>query len=464
MMAWRPLARRLFGISDQGERIFSPPNLIIQDELHLISGPLGSMVGLYEPIIDELCTDRRGTRPIPPKIIASTATVRRFEEQIRGLFGRTTVSLFPPHGFEEGRSFFAEPDSDDAGVPRPGRRYLGVMSASLGSTQTVQVRVAAATLQAAKQIPEESRDGYWTNLNFLNSLRELGNTVSLLDSDVPDYLTGLIRRDEIEPRGPHRVMELTSRRRSDEIPKAIEQLQVEYSPGSNHQEAIDICLASNIIEVGVDIERLGLMTIVGQPKTTAQYIQVSGRVGRRPNVSPGLVITIYGAAKPRDRSHYERFRTYHQRLYAQVEPTSVTPFATPVLRRALHAAAIAYIRQTTPVSLRPDPFPERAYSEAIELLRERASIAEPEEIAALNRIARDRARQWDAWERTEWDANPAYGDPIQGLMRYAGTLPDLGSRATIWDVPTSMRNVDAACRLEITQAYLRQDTEILEEL
>ncbi|KQR52356.1 helicase [Leifsonia sp. Leaf336] len=459
MMAWRPMARRLFGLDDQGARNVSPPSLIIQDELHLISGPLGSMVGLYEPMIDELCTDRRGAIPVPPKVIASTATVRRYEDQVRSLFGRGRVALFPPHGLEEGRSFFAEPATKPDGSREPGRRYIGVMSASLGSTQTVQVRVTAATLQAATTIPEADRDGYWTNLNFLNSLRELGNTVSLLESDVPDYLTGLIRRDGIDPRWPQRTMELTSRRRSDEIPKAIEQLQVKFAPGKDRQEAVDICLASNIIEVGVDIDRLGLMTIVGQPKTTAQYIQVSGRVGRKPEVSPGLVITIYGAAKPRDRSHYERFRTYHQQLYAQVEPTSLTPFATPVLRRALHAAAVAYIRQTSPVALGPDPFPKSAYDQAIDLLRGRAAIADPHELPALDHIARERARQWDGWERTQWDANPApFGDPLQGLMRFAGTLPDLGSRSTIWDVPTSMRNVDAECQLEISQAYLLEDT------
>ncbi len=458
MMAWRPRARNLFGLDGSGARKVSPPSLIIQDELHLISGPLGSMVGIYEPVIDELCTDRRGASPVLPKIIASTATVRRYEDQIKGLFGRETVALFPPHGLEEGRSFFAEPATSADGTPEPGRRYIGVMSASLGSTQTVQVRVAAATLQAAVDIPEEDRDGYWTNLNFLNSLRELGNTVSLLQADIPDYLTGLRRRDGIVPRWPHRQMELTSRRRSDEIPKAIEQLQVRYAPGKERQEAIDICLASNIIEVGVDIDRLALMTIVGQPKTTAQYIQVSGRVGRKQEVSPGLVITIYGAAKPRDRSHYERFRTYHQQLYAQVEPTSVTPFAMPVLRRALHVAAVAYVRQTAPETLGPDPFPSTAYDEAIRLLRERAEIAEPDELPVLDRFARDRARQWGGWERTEWDANPRTGDPLQGLMRFAGTLPDLDRRATIWDVPTSMRNVDAECRLEISQAYLFEDT------
>ncbi|WP_369046794.1 helicase-related protein [Sinomonas sp. P10A9] len=458
MMAWRPMAHRLFGLSN-GSRDVSPPGLIIQDELHLISGPLGSMVGLYEPIIDELCTDRRGAQPVPPKIIASTATVRRYEDQIRGLFGRDKVALFPPHGLEEGHSFFAEPATMPDGSPEPGRRYLGIMSASLGSTQTVQVRVAAATLQGAARIPESDRDGYWTNLNFLNSLRELGNTVSLLESDIPDYLTGLVRRDGIEPRWPRNTMELTSRRRSDEIPKAIEQLQVGYGQNS----CVDICLASNIIEVGVDIDRLGLMTIVGQPKTTAQYIQVSGRIGRRADVSPGLVITIYGAAKPRDRSHYERFRTYHQQLYAQVEPTSVTPFATPVLRRALHAAAVAYVRQVAPDTL-PHPFPQQEYEHAIDLLRERALIVDPGELPVLERMAGSRSRQWSEWERTAWEANPPpWGDPKQGLMRFAGSLPDLDSKAMIWDVPTSMRNVDAECRLAVSLAYAREDAEVEED-
>ena len=465
MMAWRPEARSLFGFNDQGERVSSPPNLIIQDELHLISGPLGSMAGLYEAVIDELCTDRRNGEAVPPKIIASTATIRRYEDQIKGLFGRTDVALFPPHGLEEGQSFFAQPVLLEDGSRGPGRRYIGVMSASFGSTQTVQTRVAAATLQAAAKVPEANRDGYWTNLNFFNSLRELGNTVSLLQSDVPDYLTRLKRRDGVIPRWPSRPMELTSRRRSDEVPKAIEQLQTRYSPGKDHQDAIDICLASNIIEVGIDIDRLGLMTIVGQPKSTAQYIQVSGRVGRRVDISPGLVITIYGAAKPRDRSHYERFLTYHQQLYAQVEPTSVTPFATPVLRRALHAAIVAYIRQTTPEDLLPYPFPSVEYHKAFALLRERARITDPDEMPAMERMAYKRARQWDGWERTIWEANPApWGDPKQGLMRFAGTLPDLDSKAAIWDVPTSMRNVDAECRLEISLAYAHADAEVEEEL
>ncbi|MFJ6837574.1 helicase-related protein [Streptomyces sp. NPDC091209] len=452
-MAWRPKARYLFGFDEHGKRLYSPPGLIIQDELHLISGPLGSMVGLYEPVIDDLTTDPGEGDPIPAKIIASTATVRRYEDQIKGLFGRTEVALFPPHGLTEGHSFFAEPATLEDGTPAPGRKYLGVMSSSLGSTQTVQVRVAAATLQAGPQIPDETdRDSYWTNLNFLNSLRELGNTVSLLQSDVPDYLVGLQRRDGIAPRWPRNAMELTSRRRSDEIPKAIEQLQ-EKLPSP---DCIDICLASNIIEVGIDVSRLGLMTIVGQPKTTAQYIQVSGRVGRDPR-APGLVITIYGAAKPRDRSHYERFRTYHQQLYAQVEPTSVTPFAEPVLKRALHAAVISRMRQLDP-DLEPYPFPKAAYDAAVALLRQRAELADPDEVPIFDHWAAERARQWGLGERTAWAASTYFdGDPKQGLMRPAGELADPDNKTITWDTPMSMRSVDAECRLEITRAYVMDD-------
>ncbi|MEJ7647725.1 MAG: helicase-related protein [Nakamurella sp.] len=460
MMAWRPEARALFGIDADGLRNVSPPGLIIQDELHLISGPLGSMVGLYEPVVEDLCTDKRGDEPIRPKVIASTATVRRYEDQIRGLFGRTKVALFPPHGLEEGHSFFAEPATLDSGEPEPGRRYVGIMSAALGSTQSVQVRVAAATLQGATDIDEADRDGYWTNLNFLNSLRELGNTVSLIQSDIPDYLTGLRRRDDLaSPRWPRIPMELTSRRRSDDIPKAIEQLQIRYPETG----CVDICLASNIIEVGVDIERLGLMTIVGQPKTTAQYIQVSGRVGRRADRSPGLVLTIYGAVKPRDRSHYERFRTYHQQLYAQVEPTSVTPFAAPVLRRALHAVAVSHIRQASEADLPVYPFPGPEYDDAVELLRTRAALADAGEIPSLERMQRKRANEWEKWERTDWNANLNGGNPKQGLMRYAGTLPDLKAMATMWDIPSSMRNVDAECRLEISMDYIHEDVAAPEE-
>lgn len=448
MLSWRPEARSMFGLAHDGTRVASPPGLIIQDELHLISGPLGSMVSLYEPVIEQLCTGPLG----PPKVIASTATIRNAARQVLDLYGRRDVSLFPPHGLTQGSSFFAERTTYDDGRPVEGRRYLGVLSPSLGSLQTVQVRVAAATLQGALLIPEGERDGYWTNLNFLNSLRELGNTVSLLQSDIRDYLTGIRRREGSDQiRWPRNTMELTSRRENDEIPQAIEELEIRYPD----RKCVDVCLASNIIEVGVDIDRLSLMTIVGQPKTTAQYIQVSGRVGRQEG-RPGLVIVLYSAAKPRDRSHYERFTGYHQRLYAQVEPTSLTPFARPVLHRGLHGAAVAHIRQTGPADAGPLPFPTQSYDDAIDLLRTRALLVDPDEVGSLNDLADMRRRQAVAWQRTDWNGNQLWGHPDDGLMRYPGSPAVPGSLT--WEVPSSMRNVDAECRLQVTTAYLLDDS------
>lgn len=457
MLAWKPEAHSLFGLGPQGTRLLSPPELIIQDELHLISGPLGSMVGLYEPVINQLCSDSRQGKTKHPKIIASTATIRRYEKQVLDLYGRSRTALFPPHGLEESRAFFAEPATTDDGKAAPGRRYLGIMAPSLGSIQTAQVRVAAAALQGRAEIPRGQEDGYWTNLNFFNSLRELGNTVSLLQSDIPDYIKGKSFRDGIDVGNiqyPTNRMELTSRRRSDDIPRAIEELEVT----ADDPDCIDVCLASNIIEVGVDIDRLSLMTIVGQPKTTAQYIQVSGRVGRRWYERPGLVVTIYGASKPRDRSHYEHFRDYHERLYAEVEPTSLTPFAWPVLRRGLHGAAVALLRQSNP-ERGVFPFPQQEFDDAISVLRERASLVDPNELGVLDAEASRRRGEGANWNRTAWNGNVLGGDPLQGLMRYAGSAAVAGAKAPIWDVPSSMRNVDAECRLRITNGYDMADGE-----
>jgi superfamily II DNA/RNA helicase len=161
------------------------------------------------------------------------------------------------------------------------------------------------------------RDPWWTMLVFFNSLRELGTTLSLFQSDVDNYFRVLLNRlgiDWPDLRRISHIRELTGRLRDDEIPQAITQL--ETSTDNGMKGVVDVCLASNIIEVGVDIDRLSMMTVVGQPKTTSQYIQVTGRVGRRWWERPGVVVTIYSPSKPRDRSHFEKFRSYHEHLYA----------------------------------------------------------------------------------------------------------------------------------------------------
>jgi hypothetical protein len=431
-----------------------PPDLVIQDELHLISGPLGSLAGLYESLIDELCTDHRGGRDRRPKLVTSTATIRRSEQQIRGLYGRTASVLFPPRGLDADDSFFATYARDSNGTLQPGRLYVGIHGPGLGSLQTAQVRAFAALLQAGAALDREDRDPWWTLAVFFNSLRELGTSLSLLQSDIPDYLKVLRNRLGLRPedlRPLWNILELTGRLRNDEIPKAIDELEI---PAGGARRAVDICLASNIVEVGIDIDRLSLMAVVGQPKTTSQYIQVTGRIGRKWWESPGLVATIYSASKPRDRSHYEKFRTYHERLYAQVEPTSVTPFSPPVLDRALHAVLVAYVRQLGTEGAPPRPVPDDLISAAEELLLARVRIVDPAELENLGDVFQARYREWRRWRRIKWTQA---SDGEIPLIRPAGSYATRAAARLSWPVPQSLRNVDAECRAEITLSYLHEE-------
>lgn len=457
MLAWRPSARALFGIGAHGTRIKSPPNLVIQDELHLISGPLGSLVGLYEPLIDELCTDRRDGTVRRPKLVTSTATIRRSEQQIRGLYARTDSVLFPPRGLDADDSFFASFAREPDGKPKPGQLYVGVHGPGLGSLQTAQVRTLAALLQAPASFAQDDRDPWWTLAVFFNSLRELGTSLSLLQSDIPDYLKVLRNRLGLRPTDVRRlwnVLELTGRLPNDEIPKAMEALEI---PTTGTGRAVDICLASNIVEVGIDIDRLSLMCVVGQPKTTSQYIQVTGRIGRRWWERPGLVATIYSASKPRDRSHFEKFRTYHERLHAQVEPTSVTPFSPPVLDRALHAVLVAYVRQLGVQDAGPRPVPEGLIIAAGDLLTARVLVVDPAEADNLDRVFQARFSEWKRWQRIEWTHA---SDGEVPLMRPAGSYATREEARLSWAVPQSLRNVDAECRAEITTTYLEEEQDV----
>lgn len=459
MLTWRPEARALFGIGIDGSRKHSPPGLVIQDELHLISGPLGSMVGLYETVIEELCTDRRQNNVIRPKIVSSTATIRRYAEQIKALYGRENVVLFPPSGLDADDSFFARYARDKHGNLQPGRMYVGIHGPGLGSLQTVQVRTFTSLMQAPVNLPNlVEQDPWWTLLIFFNSLRELGTTLSLFQSDIPDYLKVTANRLGIpygSMRKLWRIRELTGRLKSDEVPEAIADLEVTCD-NPNSLRPVDACLASNILEVGVDIDRLSLMAVVGQPKSTSQYIQVTGRVGRSWWERPGLVFTIYTASKPRDRSHFEKFRSYHERLYAQVEPTSVTPFSPPALDRALHAIMVLYTRQfgDETVIQRPYPYPEHLIEDLKTILLPRVNAIDPVEVKNFERVFAKRASEWKRWKRTVWEKK-ATGDSF--LLRYAGAFADSESKLLSWSVPTSMRNVDAECQAEITQLYLLEE-------
>jgi hypothetical protein len=456
-LAWQPAARKLFGIGDDGTRLSSPPNLIIQDELHLISGPLGSMVGMYEGAVDALC---RAGSDKTPKIVSSTATIRRYEQQVRDLYARDTVHLFPPRGLDAGDSFFAHYARTGDGTLLPGRKYVGIHAPGLGSVQTTQVRTFSALLQAPSTLDDVEKDPWWTLMVFFNSLRELGTSLSLLQSDIPDYLWALRNRlglPSADARRLRNFLELTGRLRNDEVPKAMEQLEVETT--STHGTPVDVCLASNIIEVGIDIDRLSVMCVVGQPKTTSQYIQVTGRVGRKWWERPALIATIYSASKPRDRSHFEKFRSYHERLYAQVEPTSVTSFSPPVVDRALHAVIAAFVRQAgnQQEAESPYPFPDATVEAIQRQLRDRVAFIDPEEQDRFNNAMERRIVQWKKWQRTAWRRQRR--DDDVGLLRVAGAYASAEESQLSWATPNSLRAVDAECETKITTLYLRDDGE-----
>ena len=352
----------------------TPPDLILQDELHLISGPLGTVAGLYEAAIDRMFS--AGGRP--PKVIGSTATIRRAPDQVRALFDRRTEQ-FPPPCLAAGDSGFAVIDDD-----LPGRVYAGVTTAGRSAKFTLQA-VAASLLQSAAGASEDSgdRDPYWTLLSYFNSLRELGGALVLMQDDVNDSIHAIARRRGEERRQPRAIEELTSRRTQEEVRDMLELLSIPAGADG----VLDAVLATNMVSVGVDIPRLGLMLVNGQPKGIAEYIQATSRVGR--GSVPGLIVTVLNNAKARDRSHYESFATWHGTLYRDVEPTSVTPFASRARDRALHAVLVALVRHLVPGMLDQPRLDDTAISDARALIGDiaaRAKRIDPEEDAVTSEL------------------------------------------------------------------------------
>jgi hypothetical protein len=329
-----------------------PPDLVIQDELHLISGPLGTMAGLYEASIEALCVREIDGAAVRPKIVASTATVRRAQDQIQALFARPATQIFPPPGPNRRDSFFAHvvPAAET-----PARLYLGIASQGR-NPKVIMRRVWLALMAAAERSYRDAgghkneanpADPYMTLVGYFNSLRELGGARRILEEQVQNTLKGYGERMRIgEVRGLFQdrktfseVVELTSRVSTDKVAEARRRL----GSGFHESQRVDCAIATNMISVGLDIPRLGLMGVLGQPKTHAEYIQATSRVGRDDS-RPGLVVTLLNIHKPRDRSHYERFRHYHETFYRSVEVSSVTPFSARALDRGFAGALVGLAR------------------------------------------------------------------------------------------------------------------------
>lgn len=472
-----------------------PPDLVIQDELHLISGALGTMVGLYETAIDELSTwTYRGSR-VRAKVVASTATIRRAREQGFALFRRELV-VFPPPVIDVEDSFFARqlPVTPDS----PGRRYLGVCATGLRLKAT-EIRVTSATMGFAQMLfdrePESTAnpaDPYMTLVAYFNALRELGGMRRLVDDDIRSRLTNP-NHEEMDKRYLNVVEELTSRVPSDRIPDTLKLLETRFGPDQSSLARrtraeerkrargrarrdqdlawpVDVLLATNMFAVGVDVSRLGLMSMTGMPKSTAEYIQATSRVGRDPR-RPGLVVTVFNWARPRDLSHYERFGPFHAAFYQQVEALSVTPFSLPALERGLTGSFLGTLRNLDPAA-NPDAGLDGArggaeWDRVAEAFAERAAAVTSDPAMGtevrhlLDKRRQDLDRQKALSENTETLTYRGRGDGLRRVLRQPDDTPRWG----MWTAPNSLRETEPDINLvlladdpAVEQGQLREFT------
>ncbi|MEO3976465.1 DISARM system helicase DrmA [Streptomyces sp. CAU 1734] len=464
-----------------------PPDLIIQDELHLISGALGTTVGLFESAVDQLCgwafTDPAGHRQeVGPKIVASTATTKRAADQVRGVFARQ-VAVFPPQVLDVGDTFFSR--EVELTPATPGRRYLGVCAHGT-RLKAAEIRVAEILLLGAQQLFDDygaPADPYMTLVGYFNATRELAGMRRYMDDDIATRvrINGSRKGHEtianriVTKAGMLGIQELTSRISSADIGATLGRLETPFDPERDtslrrralfaefaaahrdkrdprvaltpvRKQAIDVVLATSMLQVGVDVSRFGLMLVVGQPKNTAEYIQASSRVGRDAR-RPGLVVTLYNWSRPRDLAHFEDFGHYHATFYRQVEALSVTPYTRRALDRGTAPAYIAALRHAAYEHSR------NTDAHHIDLAGPIAAEVERRMLERADRVGGDRARRYlqeritalkDSWaERRELGGTLGYrrekkkDTMVNGLLNRAD-----GSRWDQLTVPMSMRETE----------------------
>jgi len=319
------------------------PELIIQDELHLLNGTLGSLVGLFENALLKLCDN--------PRIIASTATIKNVDKQIQGLYGRE-ASVFPQYATNADDTFFSKV------IDESKRKYIGILPTGKTTVVTNLQLLASllfARLEIWKKSPDKKdADSFWTILSYFKSLKEIGRFSNKINSELKPIIKQLqvryLLNNSQDERSnysklSYRNIELTSRIPNEKIKKNLDKLEIRFNGNIKEHKAYDLVLATNMISVGLDVGRLGVMIMNGMPPNTAEYIQASSRVARK---NEGVVITLYDPFNSRDLSYFEDFVQFHKTFYKQVEPLSVTPFAENALDKMLFTLILAYFRHTTP--------------------------------------------------------------------------------------------------------------------
>ncbi len=457
ILPWKQEAIDCFGSKD-GK---NSTDLIIQDEFHLISGPLGSMAGMYEMCINALTEKVINNKKINAKIVGSTATISKAENQINSIYGRNGI-IFPPQTNQLEDSFFSYENKN-----LDGRKYVGIFCQSSTSPQITLSKIISSLLVNTKifslkpEINHKTYDPYWTQLIYFNSIRELMSGATLMYDDVKEEKDALYVRKGLDAKiqgnykyyrnlNPNQITELTSNQDSSEIPKILKRLFV--SKSSEKSYPYDICLATNMIQVGIDIPRLSLMVINGQPKTTSEYIQASSRVGRDQN-SPGLVFNIMSPFKPRDRSHYEHFKSYHNSIYNHVEPTSVTPHSDSVRKRCLPAVIITLSRLwDNNLKDKPNIPNDNTKKKIIDYVMNYVKFADRDHPEEINRTIKEINNIFLRWETImpkKYGSPDSDQSPKGALMCPPNTEKDIIDNQFL--IPVNMRNVDNDCSARISK-------------
>ncbi len=457
-----------------------PPDLIIQDEQHLISDALGSMVGLYETAVDFLCSRDEPDRAVRPVVVASTATVRRAADQVEKVFARG-LTVFPPQVLDAGDTFFST--LVEPGPSTPSRRYRGILAPG-ERLSSVEIRVVSALMEHAQYLFDRHgllADPYMTVVDYFSSTRELAGMRRLVDDDIAERIRG--QRVLTKRRRPV-VEELTSRMPSDRIAGALAELERPFDPAFDSTAGmsallaarkagrsieardlpVDVLLATSMLQGGGDVQRRGAMVVTGQPKNTAEYIQATSRIGRDRH-RPGVVFTIYQWSRPRDLAHYEDFVHYHETFGSRVEGLTTTPFSDRALDRGLSGVLVTLVRHGS-LSALANPAAQlvdvaagsRAASRVVDAVVARAERV-LSDVPAAEEVRRRVVHRLEVWaSRRERVRSGVLGyetaPDVTGLLR----PPEEGD----WDIFTvsrSMREVEPEVLLQLLDQDRSLDTE-----
>ena len=436
-----------------GKKDFSsPPSLIIQDELHLIAGPLGTLTALYETAIDSLCSyDNKKI-----KIIGSTATIKSATSQVKNLFNRKSFQ-FPPPGIDYQNSFFSKIDSSSH------RKYIALSSNGRSDKYLLQM-VATSLLQSGmdKEINKDNFiNNYGTIVAYFNSLKILSSAEPMMNEQVRDTIQIIANRRKekarLETLSPPE--ELSGRKKSSEIPVIRERL---ISRDFGSPGFIDIVLATNMISVGIDIKKLNLMIVNGQPKTMSEYIQATSRVGREKN--SGIIISLYNHAKIRDRNRYENFSFWHNEIYKGVENTSVTPFSPNARDKALHAVLIilckSKLEMKSPKDIKNQS--EKVKKEIFPIILNKIRNVDPEEFDSAKKELDNFIEYWLTRSNTKelkyfWHPQKYDQSLLMSFESYAAKKASGSYTPVARPTPNSLRDVepgvDYICKEKATDIY-----------